>query len=198
MSARRKPKPTKAATPTASRFGHADTRTGAWIGRPQELGSDAVALDPARPQDLTTVARVQSGILALLQAKRISGSQAAAATRYADDWSVGTGVPLRASEARFLGVSLGGASHADGVPIRVLDAASRHREASLAIGRTATDRMTAFACLGTSMTAAAKLLGIDRRDLGILLIADIERLAEHYADIDKSRDKASWNAGRRA
>ena len=153
----RKPKSTKPSKPTSARFGHADTRTGAWIGRPQELGSDAVALDADHPLELTTVARVQSGVLALLQAKRITGSQAAAASRYADDWSRGTGHPLRASEARFLGVSLGGAASSDGVPVSVLDAATRHREASAAIGQSATARLLAYACLGTSLSAAARL-----------------------------------------
>jgi hypothetical protein len=51
-------------TATSKRLGTMDKKTGTWIGRPEELGSDIGVLDAAHPEDRSTVQRVRSVVLA--------------------------------------------------------------------------------------------------------------------------------------
>jgi hypothetical protein len=176
----------------AGRFGIPDASTGTWIGHPQESTTGDVVLDKAHPDDKTRVTRIQSGAIALHQSGRITDAQLATAGMWYDNWSIGTGHPLRASPMRFLGVSLGGAASADGVPVRQLDAATRHREAVAAVGKAGTERLMAFVCEGSSLQAAAKILGVGRQDLSAQVIADLERLTEFYDSVMKAKDRKSW------
>lgn len=193
MSATRNPIPVKSANqsiidkPTAARFGTLDRKSGEWRGRPQQLGSDEVILDPQQPKDTSKVARILTGVLSLRQSNKISDAAVVAASRWHADWSRGTGHPLRASEARFLGVSLGGAASSDGIPCGQLDAATRHRQAAQAVGKKSTERLLAYICLDLSLKAAAAILGVSRQDLGGALISDLERLVEHYHEVDSGK-----------
>jgi hypothetical protein len=180
------------------RFGHLDEDTDKWIGQPQETVTDTLALDKDKPEDKSRVTRIQNGALALFNEGRITTGMLTAATRFADDWSTGgTSRPLRASEARFLGVSMSCAGSSDGFPVYQIDAASRYREACAAIGTRATERLNTFVCLGASFRAAEKLLGVDRKALAAQLVADLERLTEHYSEIANQKEPAPWNRGRR-
>jgi predicted DNA-binding protein (UPF0251 family) len=62
-----------------------------------------------------------------------------------------------------------------------------------AVGPKATDRLVLFACESMSIRAAAARLGVSRQDLGAQLVAAIQRLAEHYEEVDRAREKKSWN-----
>lgn len=199
-----KPQPRSAAPP--ERFGAIDPKSGAWLGRPQSLEDAEVAMDPDRPREKSRVQRVASAVDALWRGRAIGDAERDAAYRWHRDWSRGTGHPLRASEARFLGVSLGGAADAEGISTATLDAATRHREACAAVGPAAAERLVLFCCMDVSLRAAAALLDADgrrvsRNDISGMLIADLERLAQHYAAVDrlKGDDKPSWyRGGRRA
>jgi hypothetical protein len=168
------------------------------LSAPQETFTDAVALDMEKPDHKSRVTRIQNGALTLFNEGRIDQGMLVSAIRFVDDWSMGgTSRPLRASEARFLGVSTSGPGSADGIPISQIDASSRNREACQAVGAKATERMNTFCCLGASFQAAEKLLGVERKTLAAQLVADIERLSEHYSEIDNAKDKKPWNLGRR-
>lgn len=183
---------------TPERFGRFDRKTGAWVGRPQEVGDALIAADSDRPRERATVRRIATAVDKLREAGAVNDDHVHAADRFARDWSFGTGQPMRASEARFLGVDLGSAAHADGISVRTIDAASAHRKACAAVGRAGSARLIGFACLDLSLSALSDDADapIKRQDVRGALISDLERLREHYAEEARARGRASNTGGR--
>ncbi|HWL81650.1 MAG TPA: hypothetical protein VNR89_11895 [Roseomonas sp.] len=88
---------------------------------------------------------------------------------------------------RFLGVDLGSGAHADGIHYSTIDAATRFRVAAAAVGEASTRRLMAFVTDGLSLVAVSAKTDMSRQDLAGAIVADLERLAEHYAEVDRTR-----------
>jgi hypothetical protein len=170
---------------------------GKWLGRPLELGVDNISLIPDGPKE--PVARVLTGVRYLHQAGKIEDRHLLASERWYADVSRANGSPLRASEARFLGVDLGGPGSAVGIADTAVEASTRHRAAVRAVGHDSAERLNAFIVDGLSLRAMALLMSPDAdpatrkaktrmtaADLTGALVADLQRLTEHYYGSDNT------------
>ncbi len=64
--------------------------------------------------------------------------------------------------------------------------------------RKTTERLITCCCEGLSIRAAAIGLDVSRQDVGAQLVAAIQRLCEHYAEVDRSQERSPWNLPRRS
>jgi hypothetical protein len=170
---------------------------------PKSYRQDGSLVAPP-PEDTRSIQRTESGLDQLLRSGRISGHEVAAGKKFARDFEFGFYGASDPDRRLHLGRADDGASYSarDRFESARVDASTRWREASQAIGKKGTTLLTAFCveCLSIRAIAAREAMArfpdapkadlsaesdAIRRDLAGAVVATLERLAEHYDDAER-------------
>ena len=136
--------------------------------------------------------QVRSVIGTLLRSERIEGHHALAADRWLRDYEIGIlgCSAIAASDLQRTAVRAPEPGGHDRIAVSTVDAITRHREATAAVGIYATRILIAVCHTATSITHLAEVEfgGSNGRHEAVgTVIACLERLSEHYQEVDNRR-----------
>ncbi len=180
---------------------------------PKTFRADGSVVAPP-PEDTRSIQRADSGLDQLLRSGRITGTEVAAGRKFARDYEFAFHGASDPDRRLHLGRSEDGSDYSarDRFESARVDASTRYRKASTALGKAATDLLLAFCVEALSMqviaareveataareisegvpaeerTDVAPAIKAYRQGLSWKLAAALERLVEHYDDEEQAR-----------